>query len=271
MKKYMKSDLNYSTFITVLNFIDYSFACLVILLKEKIIEIYKIVENYSTISYEINNSTRQPEKNINPHSTNPKRNVINKDSRCEYEKLKNMPGSSNNDHKNTQTKESSFSYYKCQNRDNKENKTGYKDSSNTINSYNYLTLNNNQKLSETIYLNEKNFSTPKREPNYSYKYNDSASTNYSSNRESYSNTPLSQNLNNLCYSTLIKSTGPLKKDGTPDMRYNVNRVNNPGGLSYTMYGERDMRYSINQSFCGGPLKKDGTPDMRYSVNKMYYK
>lgn len=62
-------------------------------------------------------------------------------------------------------------------------------------------------------------------------------------------------------------TGPLKNDGTPDMRYNENRVNNPGGLTNTMFGDRDLRYSVNQQMPKGPLKKDGTPDMRYSVNK----
>jgi hypothetical protein len=37
--------------------------------------------------------------------------------------------------------------------------------------------------------------------------------------------------------------GPLKKDGTPDMRYKANKAK------------------------PGPLKKDGTPDMRYKANK----
>ena len=55
------------------------------------------------------------------------------------------------------------------------------------------------------------------------------------------------------------SAGPLKKDGTPDMRYKTNR--NSG---YNMDGSSDMRYS--SSMFSGPLKKDGTPDMRYKSN-----
>lgn len=40
------------------------------------------------------------------------------------------------------------------------------------------------------------------------------------------------------------ANAPLKKDGTPDKRYKVNKT--------------DIK---------GPVKKDGTPDMRYKSNK----
>ena len=42
------------------------------------------------------------------------------------------------------------------------------------------------------------------------------------------------------------AAGPLKKDGTPDMRYKANK---------------------DAAKPTGPLKKDGTPDMRYKANK----
>jgi hypothetical protein len=42
------------------------------------------------------------------------------------------------------------------------------------------------------------------------------------------------------------TTTPLKKDGTPDLRFKENKV-----------AKKDI----------GPLKKDGTPDKRFSKNK----
>jgi hypothetical protein len=86
------------------------------------------------------------------------------------------------------------------------------------------------------------------------------------------------------------SNGPLKKDGTSDMRYKVNRE---AGLApnTNVDGSRDKRkkeedkssysgYSRDNSFVtcnqtisnisaisNGPCKKDGTLDMRYKVNK----
>ena len=42
------------------------------------------------------------------------------------------------------------------------------------------------------------------------------------------------------------TTAPVKSDGTPDMRYKVNK-------------ERKKQQ--------GPLKKDGTPDKRYKANR----
>ena len=80
------------------------------------------------------------------------------------------------------------------------------------------------------------------------------------------------------------AVGPLKKDGTPDMRYTVNKQRF-GVASAATSGSRgplkrdgtpDMRYAVNrqshpppqlQLQARGPLKKDGTPDMRYKANR----
>lgn len=48
--------------------------------------------------------------------------------------------------------------------------------------------------------------------------------------------------------TAKPAAGPLKKDGTPDMRYKANK-------------------DAAKAKPAGPLKKDGTPDMRYKANK----
>ena len=50
--------------------------------------------------------------------------------------------------------------------------------------------------------------------------------------------------------------GPLKKDGTPDMRYSVNKA--------------AAATAARPSSARGPTKADGTPDMRYSANKAAY-
>ena len=52
--------------------------------------------------------------------------------------------------------------------------------------------------------------------------------------------------------------GPVKKDGTPDMRYNVNKQ---------LYSACSATRSIQKSSPCGPLQKNGTPDMRYAANK----
>jgi len=54
---------------------------------------------------------------------------------------------------------------------------------------------------------------------------------------------------------------PVKKDGTPDMRYNVNKQ---------LYSACSATRSIQKSSPCGPLKKNGTPDMRYAANKQAY-
>ena len=52
----------------------------------------------------------------------------------------------------------------------------------------------------------------------------------------------------------VYTSGPLKKNGTPDMRYTVNKQR---------YGDNSAATSASR----GPLKKDGTPDMRYAANR----
>ena len=77
--------------------------------------------------------------------------------------------------------------------------------------------------------------------------------------------------------------GPLKKNGTPDMRYAVNKQRCAASFAATgpsshgplkKDGTPDMRYAVNKQRCATtdpssrrPLKKDGTSDMRYAVNK----
>ena len=56
---------------------------------------------------------------------------------------------------------------------------------------------------------------------------------------------------------------PRKKDGTPDMRFKVNKTAS-GSSSSSCTGRSSSGESI------GPLKSDGTPDMRYAVNKAAY-
>jgi hypothetical protein len=72
-----------------------------------------------------------------------------------------------------------------------------------------------------------------------------------------------------------KRQGPLKADGTPDMRFALNketdradhgqrtsRYSSGGGSGYGSSG-----YSGAHSSQSRPLKADGTPDMRFAVNK----
>ncbi|CAH1243213.1 Hypp7061 [Branchiostoma lanceolatum] len=77
------------------------------------------------------------------------------------------------------------------------------------------------------------------------------------------------------------TAGPLKSDGTPDMRYAANKAaygssggNGGYGGSYNA-GSSSGGYSHGSSSSGGgytagPLKSDGTPDMRYAANKVAY-
>ena len=62
------------------------------------------------------------------------------------------------------------------------------------------------------------------------------------------------------------SCGPLKKDGTPDMRYAVNK-SLYGSLSSYGGSTCSSRSSARGSSSRGPLKKDGTPDMRFKANR----
>ena len=69
------------------------------------------------------------------------------------------------------------------------------------------------------------------------------------------------------------SRGPLKRDGTPDMRYAVNKSfygssqsvgSSFGGSSYS--SRPSSSGGASRSSSCGPLKRDGTPDMRYKAN-----
>ena len=70
------------------------------------------------------------------------------------------------------------------------------------------------------------------------------------------------------------SPGPLKSDGTPDMRYAVNKAtySSPVSSSYQPYSSEMAASGSSRrgSSSPGPLKSDGTPDMRYAVNKATY-
>ena len=70
------------------------------------------------------------------------------------------------------------------------------------------------------------------------------------------------------------SCGPLKRDGTPDMRYAVNKSSygspvssgySSGGTSYS--SRSSSSGGAFRSSSGGPLKSNGTPDMRFKANR----
>ncbi|CAH1243214.1 Hypp7061 [Branchiostoma lanceolatum] len=84
------------------------------------------------------------------------------------------------------------------------------------------------------------------------------------------------------------TAGPLKSDGTPDMRYAANKVAygssgyssgggggyggsySTGSSSYSSGGGGSYSrssYSSGGGYAAGPLKSDGTPDMRYAANR----
>ena len=70
------------------------------------------------------------------------------------------------------------------------------------------------------------------------------------------------------------SCGPLKRDGTPDMRYAVNK-SSYGSASSSGYSSGGASYSSRSYSSGGayrsspcgPLKSNGTPDMRFKANR----
>ena len=59
--------------------------------------------------------------------------------------------------------------------------------------------------------------------------------------------------------------GPLKRDGTPDMRYAANKA--AYGSSSSITSGRRSGGPSSTFTPSGPLKKDGTPDMRYAANR----
>ena len=86
------------------------------------------------------------------------------------------------------------------------------------------------------------------------------------------------------------SSKPLKKDGTPDMKYICNKNPSASSQKTSSCCQEPLKKnsatdrtsqangtkssyipdsSGSSSFTGGPLKKDGTPDRRYAVNKGY--
>ncbi|XP_022805564.1 uncharacterized protein LOC111342719 [Stylophora pistillata] len=96
-----------------------------------------------------------------------------------------------------------------------------------------------------------------------------ASSGYSSGGSIYSSrSSLSGSVSGL------SSCGPLKSDGTPDMRYAANKSSygssrstgsSFGGSSYSSRPSSSGGASLSSS-CG-PLKSNGTPDMRFKANR----
>ena len=68
----------------------------------------------------------------------------------------------------------------------------------------------------------------------------------------------------------LGSPGPLRSDGTPDMRYPTNRSSYSSPSSYIGSSYSVSSSSSGSSFGAGPLKSDGTPDMRYASNRSIY-
>ena len=64
-----------------------------------------------------------------------------------------------------------------------------------------------------------------------------------------------------CFSVRRNPTGPLKADGTPDMRYIANRT---AAQADTPARRASHTARSNPT---GPLKADGTPDMRFKANR----
>ena len=60
--------------------------------------------------------------------------------------------------------------------------------------------------------------------------------------------------------------GPLKSDGTLDMRFSANKAAYGGGGS----GGGAAYGGGGGGMAAGPLKANGTPDMRFSANKIAY-
>ena len=104
--------------------------------------------------------------------------------------------------------------------------------------------------------------------NKAFNGSSSASSGYSSGGSIYSSrSSLSGN------GSGSSSRGPLKRDGTPDMRYAVNKTfygssqsvgSSFGGSSYS--SRPSSSGGASRSSSCGPLTKGGTPDMRYKAN-----
>lgn len=94
----------------------------------------------------------------------------------------------------------------------------------------------------------------------------SYSSESSSSRSSYSSSTYSSSS-----SSSGSSYGPLKRDGTPDMRYAANKSGYGGPSSYGSSSYSARSSSSGRSYGGssscGPLKSNGTPDMRFAANR----
>ena len=104
----------------------------------------------------------------------------------------------------------------------------------------------------------------------------SGSSNYSSgsssSRSSYSTSTYSSSSSSSGSSYGgSTSCGPVKRDGTPDMRYAANKSVYGGPSSYGSSSYSARSSSSGRSYGGssscGPLKSNGTPDMRFASNR----
>ena len=85
-----------------------------------------------------------------------------------------------------------------------------------------------------------------------------------------SNKQFSSSISSL--SSYSSASGPLAKDGTPDMRCAANKSFHDSASS-SGYWSADSSYSnwsLASLGCPGPLKSDGTPDMAYAANRSSY-
>ena len=103
-------------------------------------------------------------------------------------------------------------------------------------------------------------------------YGSSSSSGSSSSLSSYSSSTYSSSSSSSGRSYgPSASYGPLKSDGTPDMRYAANKsaYGSSSSCGSSSYSSRPS--SSGSSYGGsrscGPLKSDGTPDMRYAANR----
>ena len=73
-------------------------------------------------------------------------------------------------------------------------------------------------------------------------------------------------------SSYSSASGPIKKDSAPDMRYAANKSSYDGSSSsgYWSGGSFYSTELLASVASPGPLKSDGTPDMRYAANRSSY-
>ena len=73
-------------------------------------------------------------------------------------------------------------------------------------------------------------------------------------------------------SSYSNTSGPIKKDNAPDMRYAANKssYDGPSPSGYWSGGSFYSTELLASLASPGPLKSDGTPDMRYAANRSSY-